>query len=100
MLCAEVTDDFLLSRCMDDLKWFDSVIRLRFKAGKTILSGRMKFNGAIVEQLSSGDITFSMEAYMERAKAIPLERERSKNQEDGLTSTELTQYRGIAGVLS
>ena len=100
MLCAKVTDDFLFSGCANDLKWFDRLIRQRFKVGKTILEGNMNFNGAVVQQDASGNITLSMEAYMERAEPIPLERDRRKNQESPLTPEELKQYRGLAGVLN
>ena len=41
----------------------------------------MSSNGAVVQQEVSGDITLSMEAYMVRAKPIPLEWDRRKNQE-------------------
>lgn len=80
MLCAKVTNDFLFSGCAQDLTWFESVIRQRFNVGTTILSGQMNFNGAILEQTESGDITLSMEVYMERAQAVSVDRERRKNQ--------------------
>ncbi len=100
MLCAKVTDDFLFSGCMADLMWFDDTIRKRFKVGKTILNGKMNFNGAVVSQDESGDISLSMEAYMARVKPIPLDRDRRKQQNDSLTANELTQYRALAGVFN
>lgn len=57
MLCAQVTDDFILSGKMEDLTWFEIPIRKRFKVGKTILSGNMNFNGALLEHDANGDIT-------------------------------------------
>lgn len=100
MLCAKVTDEFLISRCAKNPTWFDKVTRQRFIVGKNILSGRMNFNCAIVEQNVSGDITLSMEAYMKRSQPISIDRERRKNQEGELKPTELTQYSGLAGILN
>ena len=100
MLCAKVTDDFLFSGTIRDLKWFDTQMRKRFKVGKTVLEGRMNFNGAVITQKAEGDILLSMEAYMERVVSIPVERERRKSQDSPMTKRELTQYRGLAGMMN
>lgn len=94
MLYAKVTDDFLFSGCADDLQWFDEMVRKRFKVGKTLLDGEINFNGAVFEQNAHGDIKLSMEAYMKRAKPIPLDREGS------IKAAEVTQYRGLAGTMN
>ena len=100
MLCAKVTDDFLLAGSRQDLRWFDGMMRKRFTVSKSILDGRINFNGAVIEQDEQGSILLSMEAYMERVEPIPIERSRRKEQEDSLTQSELTQYRGLAGMLN
>ena len=93
MLCAKLTDDFLFSGSMCDLKWFDEQIRKRFKVGETTLDGRMNFNGA-------GDIQISMEAYMGRVAPISIELERRKSQDSPLTPKELTEHRWLAEMLN
>ena len=100
MLCAKVTDDFLISGAKEDIRWFDSQIRTRFKVGKSILDGKMNFNGAVITQSKDGSITLSMEEYMERVKPIDISRERRKQQESPMTEQELEQYRGMSGMLN
>lgn len=100
MLCAKVTDDFLFSGSQKDLHWFDKEIQKRFKVGQSIFNSKINFNGATITQLQEGDITLSMEAYMERVIEIPITRARRKQPDESLTNEEFVDYRGLAGKLN
>lgn len=87
MLCAELTNDFLFSGTAKDIHWFDE-------------QSRKRFNGARIEQDQNGNITVSMEAYMERVVHIPIHQNRRIEQDCVLNEEETTQYRGLAGQLN
>jgi len=99
MLCAKLTDDFMIAGTLQDLKWFAELIQQQFKVSKIVIDSTLHFNGMQITQDETGTITTDMQSYVKRLKLIPIDRLRRKEQTSLATDIEKKAYRRLTGTL-
>lgn len=99
MMVAKVTDDLLIAADKEVLNEFVEQVRKRFKVSKSITNGTILFNGARIDRNEMGDISMTMQPFMESLKPIDMARSRRKQASDKATSREYQDYRSMAGSL-
>ena len=99
LLIAKVTDDFLLGGSPKHMQMFIDKLKQRFDVGKVIIDDKIHFDGCEIEQDREGNITMSMQRYVERLNAIEVSRTRRKQRMEPATEKEVKQYRSLAATL-
>lgn len=99
LIIAKVTDDFLLGGAIEQMQLFIESLKNRFIVGKTVVDGKIHFDGCEIKQDQEGSITMSMIRYLERLKPIVISRERRKQRMEMATQAEVKQYRSLACTL-
>lgn len=95
----KVTDEFLIGDSVSDITGFIDKMKARFDVSKAIVDKHFFFDGCEIAQDDSGSIRMTMKRYVERLKAIPLSRQRRRQNHEPATETEKKQYRSLAGTL-
>lgn len=93
LLIAKVTDDFLLGGMNSEMENFTEMLRQRFDVGKVIIDNKLHLDGCEIAQSNTGDITMSMNRYLERLVPIELSRARRKQRNETATESKVKQYR-------
>lgn len=78
LLIAKVTDDFLASGTIEDIKQFMNKLCASFEVGKIRSGQDFHFNGCEVTFDSHGSVTFSMDNYIRRLKPVQISRARRR----------------------
>lgn len=99
LMVAKVTDDLLIAASAGVMKEFVEQVRKRFKISKSITNGPILFNGALIDRNERGDVSITMQPFMESLKPIELPRSRRKQSSEKATNEEYQEYRSMAGSL-
>lgn len=100
MMFAKVTDDIPMAGSIEDMNSFTDYLRKIFVACKIIIDDEMIFNGCTIVQDRIGNISMSMDSYMENLKPIVLSGSRRKMQSSLVDPNEVSTYRSLSGVLA